>query len=465
MPNPFNLAKKTAIESLSTKTSDNVSWYGDLGWSSIYGGAETGDSSPQKYETYVLESFRKNAVVRACVQEIITSLSEAPIRAYTIDDDGNRKYLVDHPIEQLFKRPNKRDSYVEFLERTGQHYFLGGNSFWEKKRLNNGRIYNLVPLRPDRVLTADVDEDNFPVRFKVRTGKNNIETKTISVDDLVHIPDIDPLNEVFGMPRLISAISEVQADNEATMYVNEVLHNHGSPGTVVAIDSERIRGQGLLERAEARWEEKFGPRAGRGKVAFLPGAHTVKEIGFNLKDLEFKDMRDIARSSICAVFGVDPMIIGVSGRGGTLSGNEHMEARRKLWKQTIIPLIRRWEAAINAFLAYEYGDIYAGFDLTQVAALQESRNEAIKRAREMARTGGATLPEIRNEMGFDSEPDDDALIVISGRLEYVEARDLKNLNKEEVVEEPDEEDSNVEDNEEEDSNATDNEEEEEVDSS
>lgn len=432
MANPFKIAKKKAVESLATKSSDNVTWYGDLGWSSMFEGTSTGDSPPQSYERFVLDAWRKNAVVRSCVQELITSLSEAPIRAYTLTEDNTRDYLSGHPANDLFQQPNNRDSYVELIERSGQHYFLGGNTFWEKRRTGAGRVENLIPIRPDKVVSASVDRDNFPIAFKVLTGKNHTDTRWITLENIVHIPDIDPLNEVFGMPRLISALTEVQADNEATMYVNEVLHNHGSPGTVIMVDAEQIRGQHLLDRAEAKWQDKFGPGEGRGKAAFLPGAHGIKEIGFNLKDLEFRDMRDVARSSICAVFGVDPMIIGVSGsRGGTLSGNEHIEARRKLWMQTIIPLIRRWESALNAFLAPEYGDIKLGFDTREVVALQENRSSAITRAQNLARTGTATLPEIREEAGLSSEPRTDDPIVVSGRIEYREQDKL--IEEEEEV--------------------------------
>jgi HK97 family phage portal protein len=423
MANPFKLAQTKAVEALEGKSQTDLTWYGDMGWSSVFGGGDTSNEIPHSFERLVKDAFRKNPVVRACVQEIATSISEAPIRAYTDEADGKRLWIPEHPVEELFEQPNARDSYVEFIERAIQHYFIGGNTFIRKIRSPNRRIVSLSLIRPDKVVTADVGEDGFPVNFKIREGVTS-KVQTIPARDIIHIPDTDPLNEIFGLPRILAALTEIQADNEATLYVSEVLHNHGSPGTVVAVDSDKIRGQHLLERAEAKWEQKFGPGAGRGKVAFLPGAHTVKEIGFNLKDLEFKAMRDVARSSICAVFGIDPMILGLSSRGGTMSGNEHKEARRKLWMQTLIPMIRRWEGAINAFLAPDFGNIRAGFDLTKIEALQENRNERIERAREMSRTGVATVQEIREEMQFDSDVPDGAIIVIGGRIEYADPNDL-----------------------------------------
>ncbi len=422
MPSPFQAARKSAsieargVQPDATKGTD-MTWYGDTGWSNVQGGRED-EAPPRTFRDFVKDGFRGNPVVSACIREISTSVSEAPVVAFKKDRDGKLIKVPDHAVEDLFRRPNPRDSYIEFMERLLYGYFLGGNALVEMRRFGSGIPGELYPIRPDRILSADVNQDFVPLRFKISVGDKGA-TKKLPRDNVIHIPDIDPLNEVFGMPRLLAAMQELQTDNEASNYVNEVLHNHGTPGTVITVDAEKIK-RGMIERAEKKWHDKFGPGNGRGRVAFIPGGHQVATLGFSLHDLEFKELRGVTREGICAVFGVDPILVGFStaARGGTMSGGEHKEARTKLWTQTIVPLMRRWEAAFNAFLAPEFGNIIIGFDTSEIEALQESVKERIERAGKLAETGVVGSREIREHLELDPEMDKKDLIVIRGAVSY-----------------------------------------------
>lgn len=427
----FDTVRRLSLTRVAGRKTADITWDGDRGWDVVRG--KDADNIPRRFYDYVREGYRRNPVVRRCVDEIKTSFSEAPIRAYKMDEDGNYERLVDHPAEQLFVRPNGRDSGVKFIEQAVQHYLLGGNTFWEKVRNGFGVPVELHPIRPDRVVGVDVAMPRtIPERWEVRDNPNTNAPRWIEAQDFVHIPDTDPFNEVFGMPRLSAAAMETDTDNEASNYVSEVLRNFGSPGTVVSVDGEKVRQASMIERAESAWAEKFGPGRGRGKVAFLPGATRIDNIGFNLQQLEFKDLRHVTREGICAVFGVDPAMIGfgTAAKGGTLSGGEFQEMRQAFWEQTVIPMMRGWSAFLNAFVAPEYGEnVWLMFDMTEVNALQPDRDADVARASTMAETGSFTRPEIRAEAGMDPDIDDGELIVVKGTVKFLEAG-------EEIPEEP-----------------------------
>lgn len=415
----FDLVRKMAAP--PARKANDVTWDGSRGWQVVTG--KDGDDLPDSFEAYVLEALRRNPIVAAAVREIQTSLSEAPIRAYRKDADGEWVLIPNHRAEALLAAPNGKDSGVEFIERLCQHYLLGGNGYVRKVRSGFGIPLQLRTIRPDRVRSVDVDRDGIPVAWEVAT-KAYGQPERIPASEIVHIPDTDPLNEVFGMPRIAAAALDIATDNEASSYVHELLSNHGSPGTLVLVDAAQVRNRAVLELSEERWEERFGPHRGRGKVAFLPGAHKVESIGFNLSDLEFPDLRRVTREDIAAVFGVDPRLLGISSATGSASmnGNEYEEARRKLWVQTIIPLIRRFEGKLNAALAPDFGEnVWLRFDLSEVLALAEDRSAAVERGVKMAESGGATLPEVRAEMGLDPDVDPDALLVHRGSIKLVPA--------------------------------------------
>ena len=378
---------------LSTKDGD-VDLYGDIGWTMISG--QRG-AAPQSFAELVDKGYRQNPVVSAALHVLAAAASDAPLRAQVKSGDEWVFVDDDNTAQEIVSAHNARDSRVELVERSVYHYFLGGNWFWEKRRIGSGRPTALIPQRPDRIIGAITDNDEIPLAFKLQDDKG--KQRTIDATNLIHVTDIDPWNAVFGLPRLVSSGQEIRTDNEASDYVSEILTNHGQPGMIIGVDKNVKARQ--LRRAEEFWDEQFGPGRGRGKVAMVAGATHIQQIGFDLRMLEFPDLRIITRESICSVLGIDPILvaIGSASRGGTMSGNEHKEARVKLWYQTIIPMFRRWE--LDRTLAADFGfGIRYKFDLSDVAAMQEDRNKQFERAKIMAESSSSAPEEIRTELGL-----------------------------------------------------------------
>lgn len=399
----------SAKVALERKAAAMLDWEGDRGWTMVTGSA--GDL-PTSFTDLVRDGFRRNAVVNAAIRTVTQVINEAPIIAEKPTpgagpDDWER--ILDSPAEEAFANPNKRDPGVALIERAAQHFLIGGNALLEKVRSKSRLVVGFRAINPARIAGAMVDSNEEPLWYNV--SKTDGQQRKLLVEDAILIPDLDPLNEVFGMPRLLSAALNIRTDREADSYVAEVLHNHGSPGLVVSVAPDA--NDKSLDRAEERWEEKFGPGRGRGKVAFVRGLGNVHEVGFNLKDLEFPELRRLTGERICAAIGVDPMLVGISSaaRGGTLSGAEYEAAMQRLWDITLIPLLKRFAAYLNHGAAYEWGDIRLRFATEHVKALQPDRDQAATRAHMMMTTGVYTEQELRAETGHDPEPEEGQLVV------------------------------------------------------
>lgn len=374
------------------------------GWTVITG---RGTAGPHSFEGFVIEGFRGNAIVRSCLDQIVTSASEAPLEAYNeILRDGQQELerAAGSPLDQLLTYPNDRDPGLALVERGLQHYYLGGNLVWEKLRGFMGRPEALVPIHPGRLMGAVTDEYDVPLAYMIRSRDGVAADREVPAEDIVLIPDIDPLNAVFGLPRLLAAAQQLDVDKLASDYVSEILSNHGTPGLIIGVE-KGVREE-ELDRAEEKFEEKFGPKRGRGKMAVVSGGKMIKEIGFSLKDLELPGVRIITGERICAVFDIDPKLIGLgsaSKGGSSLGGNEHTEARHKLWVQTIQPLYRRLTAYLDMQLAPEFGYMVIRPNYDNVSALAEGRNEVAKRTETMGKIGVFSAEELRAEMGHDPE--------------------------------------------------------------
>src|SRR5690606_24064188 len=101
-------------------------------------------------------------------------------------------------------------------------------------------------------------------------------------------------------------------------------------------------------------------RGQRGSAEWIGGVDEAVRVAFDLSQLEFPALRQVSREDICAVFGVDPRMVGVASatKDGGLSGAQYGEARFRLVQQTVIPLGKALESTMDVWLMPEFGDVY-----------------------------------------------------------------------------------------------------------
>ena len=70
----------------------------------------------------------------------------------------------------------------------------------------------------------------------------------------------------------------------------------------------------------------------------LEGGLDWKALGISPRDMDFVEAKNAAAREIALAFGVPPMLLGIPGDN---TYSNLMEANRALWRQTIVPLVRR----------------------------------------------------------------------------------------------------------------------------
>ena len=240
--------------------------------------------------------------------------------------------------------------------------------------------------------------------------------------DMIHCADMTASDWLFGYPRAAAALLDIGTDNEASNYVRQVVANDGTAGTVIML--EALVGEQEATNMRDRYYERNVQRGERGKTFFGAGIKDVKAIGFTLKDLEFPNLRQVAREDICACFGVDPRMVSVgsavgSGDRGSLSGKQFLEARFRLIQETIIPMMHDFESTIDTQLTPEFGNVHARFSRAELAQLTEDETETWTRGTSAMVAGGISREEFRRLIGEPDKMDDTDTLYIPSLTKIV----------------------------------------------
>lgn len=354
--------------------------------------------------------YHFNSIASACIIMIASTMPAAKLKVYRMIDEAEEEY-PDHWLSQLIERPNGFLSTFELWEWTATYLNVGGVSYWELVRENNsiaGEVKEVYPIRPDRIEPV-VDSKNLISHYIHRPEGGG--EKRLEVYQVLRIPYPDPLDPVNGLSPLSRVARELGIDNKASDFVKSFFDN----GAVLAglLSTEQKLTPTEADSYERRWWQKFGFGGGGGvfKTPVLGQGVKYEQMALNFKDMEFESVRSMTETRICGAFGVDPVLLPswVGIKHGNTRAN-FQEARRHLWEETLIPLLRRIEDKINSQLLWAEEGVFCRFDLSEIEALKENVNDKWKRVTEAWRFGLLKRNAALQELGFDEDPDGDVLV-------------------------------------------------------
>src|SRR6185437_126500 len=378
--------------------------------------------APSDYQrtgtTVRIRGWERHPVVQACIRCIVDIASAVPLQVYqkvpaknaSGFSDEIRVLTSEHPLQQLFDAPNSFMSAQRYRGFMLMHYLGYGNSLTFLERpVGNGEVtgtpgssvdtntrlpVSLRVIHPEDITTVYVNHKGYPLWYIWLDTLGYPHTSP--VQDIFHIRDLSMKGVVFGFPRLASALNDIIGDDEASQFVRQIVTNNGQPVGYAIVNEETTIEE--AEVAESKFREKMVTRGGRGSFVFMGGVSDVKSLAFDLSKLEFPDLRRVAREDICAAAGVDPRMVGITTatRDAGLSGTQYIEARVRLIKQTIEPMMRAIESELNHWVCPEFGaDVYVRFDPDALAALSEDRDSTSKRVLTELQAGARTVQETR----------------------------------------------------------------------
>ncbi|MGB3027922.1 phage portal protein [Paradevosia shaoguanensis] len=312
------------------------------------------------------EGFAKNPVVYRCVRMVAEAANSVPL---VVEENGRR--TSDHPVVTLLRRPNPRQSGSELLEAVYAYLQTAGNAYLEAA-IVEGQVRGLFCLRPDRMKVV-AGKDGWPAAYAYSVGgrTRQLSQEPAPVPKVLHMALFHPLDDHYGMAPLEAAQQSLDIHNASAQWNKSLLDNAARPsGALVYSMGEGNLSPDQFDRLKTELEEHFAGAMNAGRPMVLEGGLDWKTIALSPRDMDFIEARHGAARDIALAFGVPPMLLGLPGDN---TYSNMVEANRALWRQTVMPLVRRVADDLSYWLAPAFGGATIVPDFDAVEALAEDR--------------------------------------------------------------------------------------------
>ena len=352
----------------------------------------TPDWTRRSFPALAQEGVMRNPVVHRCVRLIAEGAARVPLVAR---EAGKR--LEEHPLPALLRRPNPHQSGSELLEAVYAYLQTAGNAYLHAA-VADGEVKGLFGLRPDR-MQAVVGRDGYAEAYAYTAGgrTQTLRQDTRPVPGVLHMSLFHPLDDHYGLAPLEAAQTSLDLHNAASRWNKALLDNSARPSGALVYSA----GSGSLtpqqfERLKTELETAFQGAANAGRPMVLEGGLDWKALGISPRDMDFIEAKHVAAREIALAFGVPPMLLGIPGDATYAN---MAEANKALWRQTIVPLVRRVADDLSFWLEPAFAGVTLEADFDGIEVLSEDQ------ASRWARIGGA---------GFLSDEEKRELLGVGG---------------------------------------------------
>jgi len=294
-----------------------------------------------------------------CVRVLYNCVSQMPCQLMQEVDDVKSKAKDFYLYKILSKRPNQWMTAPQFYGLVIVHICLRGNFYAFISRVN-GKIRELLPIHPDRVVEVSQGED-WSIVYKIRTPSGAI--KDYSADKILHIRGIS-YDGFTGLNPIEYARECIALGKAGEKFLGSYFGRGMHPGAI-------IKHTGVLDpQTHANMREALKQKyAGLNKSQDLMLLEEGMDIAFppiKLVDQQFIEEQRFTESQICGMFGVPLMFIQAGDNPETYASAS--EFKRTFVDLTLAPIAVNFETTldISCLTDTEQDRYYSKFNLNSL---------------------------------------------------------------------------------------------------
>jgi HK97 family phage portal protein len=369
--------------------------------------------APSRDNDALYNAYMTNEVVYSCIQVMSQAAVDPRLYVEQRSSGGDWEEIEMHPAAMLMRNPHPLYSEAGFIRAALASMHIAGRFVCEKIRATkSGPPVRLWPLDPTKLKPIPTESGEIGA-WEWRSGSQII---TLQAEDVIVWQHTDPRDRFQAVSPLSVAMGAIAGDTNQTNYINGFFEDGGVPSGVLTVKDRQLTTE-EADQIRQGWRAKFRPNFGgnRRDIAVLDQNAVYQQLGSKLNEIQSEDLRSIAESRICMVFGVPPIVIysffGLSK--STYSNLE--EAWAQFWKSKLTPWFKEYRTFLTHTLLREFEDdaridgdmVRFQWDMSQVAALADDMDAISTRATLLWEKGVLTRNEARVMVGYDEMPDGD----------------------------------------------------------
>lgn len=342
------------------------------------------------YDAFVREGFSLNALIYAAIMYKARAASSVLLKAYTGDVSNPEQLPGDDPLSMLVARPNRHQSWIEFLMQRIVYLNISGNNYTFMSRGAGGKIEAMYNLRPDRVfiLPAKVDgvytlrgfiytPEGVSAFAKLSTDKkleriDEGQALLIHPDDMAHVKLPNPGDPLEGMGYGLSPLApggrNTDVDNKVTYFLKGFFDRGMMP--MLALVSKNSLNDPIAARLKERWKELYAGIEGWFEPMVLDHGVEIKKLSSTFDEMGFEGIDERNESRIVMPFGVPLILIGSRLGLNRSTYANYQQAQKAFWTDTLLPELKLFEVEDQYFLNQPERNAFVQNDLSAVAVLQ-----------------------------------------------------------------------------------------------
>ena len=265
--------------------------------------------------------------VFACVKCNAEALAGLPMMVSTADDE----VVESGPLVELVEQPHPNQTRRQFWRQTSGYIDLLGRSPWQIEMVGR-RVVSIEAVCP-LVISPAIDRGSGQLTgwWRQHPGGRRELLAPEQIHMVIDAKWEDPSDAWSGLSPRTAVAAAINQYYKADVANEASLDNGVEPGGALQTDKE------FTEEQKASLTERINQRRGvrqRKRFLLLDGGLKWEQIASAYKDMEFSELKKMARTDICAGFGVPPAVVGYYED----SNYAHADAAERVyWTRTILP--------------------------------------------------------------------------------------------------------------------------------
>lgn len=373
----YNWFKRDSVSDLIEKENPAQGW--------IYNqsGSNIGSNAPIAYNI----AFEKLESVNRGIGMIVSACASLDFDIKNKVSDGRQPGMRAKSMYNLLNVcPNPYQSVQEFRQSIFTDFLLEGNAFIYYDGVHMFHLpANYVQIHPDPKTYIEYYSYNNNTRFLP--------------NEVIHIRDLASRNIYRGTSRLQAASRNISILYAMQQFQESFFENGAVPGFALA--TENTLSQVAKDKTLANWVAKYNPKNGAKRPIIIDsGLKPVQLFTTSFKEMDFEASVASHNIKILETLGVPPVLLD-GGNQANISPN-----LRLFYLETVMPIIRKYVSAMEAFSGYDIDAITAN-----VSALQPELKDIAAYNVGLVNGGIITANEARLELRYekDKDPESDKL--------------------------------------------------------